>query len=178
MLVETQVTSEIERLDVRPIRVLAADDCFPEERDEGEANTRCMPILVMKFDEGVWMHSHAVSRKGAKHPMADAMVQCGLSKITVQTDSGPAILELDRAGICLARESTAPQVVPEESIEYTSQTELRRKKAVQAAERKVRKLKFSVEELHVVMLADQPSSSCAARRVLKPDHESLVQVHC
>ena len=59
--------------------------------------------------------------------------------------------------IRLARENTAIEVVPEESNECVSQTHSFVEQAVQAvhavqAERKVRTLKFSVEELHDVTL--------------------------
>ena len=69
-----------------------------------EANTKCMPILVIKFNVDKWMHSHAVPHKGTRHPwgarkLADAMVQSGLPKIILKTDNEPAILELKRAAI-------------------------------------------------------------------------------
>ena len=75
----------VERPHERAIPVLAADYCFMGERD-GDANPRCIPILVMQFDVGTWMHSHAVPNKGTRHPwgtrkLADAMVQSGFPKI-------------------------------------------------------------------------------------------------
>ena len=62
--------------------------------------------------------------------------------------TNPAILELKRAAIRLAREETATEVVPEESNEYVSQTNGFVEQAIQAAERKVRMLKFSAGEWH------------------------------
>ena len=58
----------VERPHERAIPVFAADYCFMGERDDGDANARCMPILVMQFDVGTWMHSHAVPNKGTRHP--------------------------------------------------------------------------------------------------------------
>ena len=99
----------VERPHERAIPVLAADYCFMGEGDDDEANARCMPILVMQFDVGIWMHSHAVPNKGTSHPwvtrkLADAMVQSGFPKIISKTDNEPAVLELKRAAIRLARE--------------------------------------------------------------------------
>ena len=39
------------------------------DRDDDEANARCMPIWVMKFDVGKWMYSHEVPHKGTGHFM-------------------------------------------------------------------------------------------------------------
>ena len=39
----------VERLDERAIPVSVADCCFMDERDDDEANARCMPILVKKL---------------------------------------------------------------------------------------------------------------------------------
>ena len=61
-------------------------------------------------------------------------------------------MELRRAAIRLAREETALEVVPEESNEHVSQTNGFVEQAVQAVERKVRRLRCSVEELHDVTL--------------------------
>ena len=139
----------VERPDERAIPVLPADCCFMGERDDDEANARRMPIFVMKFDVGKWMHSHAVPHKGTRHPwgareLTNAMVQSGFLK--------PQILQLKRAAIRLASEETATEVVPEESNEYISQTRGFVEQAVQAVERKVRTLTFSVEGLHDVTL--------------------------
>ena len=61
-------------------------------------------------------------------------------------------MELKCAATRLAREELAIEVVPEESNEYVSQAGGFVEQAVQAIERKVRTLKFSVEELHGVRL--------------------------
>ena len=84
--------------------------------------------------------------------MADAMVQSGFPKIIVKIDNERAILEPQRAATRLAREETANEVVPEESEEYVSQTGGFDEQAVQAVQRKLSTLKFSVEELHGVTL--------------------------
>ena len=84
--------------------------------------------------------------------MADAIVQSGLPKLILRTDNEPAILELKRAAVKLAREEVSVEVIPEESTEYVSQTNGFVEQAVQAIERKVRTLKFSVEDLHGVTL--------------------------
>ena len=69
-----------------------------------------------------------------------------------KTGKNRAILELRRAAIRLATEETAIEMVPEESNEHVSQTNGFVEQAVQAVERKVRRLRFSVEELHNVTL--------------------------
>ena len=99
----------VERSHEHAIPVLAADYCFMGERDDGDANPRCIPILVMQFDVGTWMHSHAVPNKGTRHPwgtrkLADAMVQSGFPEIISKTDNEPAVVEVKRAAIRLSRE--------------------------------------------------------------------------
>ena len=116
----------VERLDERAIPVPVAACCVMGESDDGEANVECLPILVMKFDVGNALMPH----KGTKHPWG-AMVQSGFPKIIVKIDI---------------------EVVLEESEEYVSQTGGFDEQAVQAFQRKLRTLKFSVEELHGVSL--------------------------
>ena len=48
--------TRVDRPDERAVPVMAADYCFMGEKDEGEANARCMPILVIKFDVDKWLH--------------------------------------------------------------------------------------------------------------------------
>ena len=54
----------VERPHEHAIPVLAADYCFMGEGDDDKANARCMPILVMQFDVGTWMHSDNASVGG------------------------------------------------------------------------------------------------------------------
>ena len=121
----------VERQDERAIPVLIADSCFMGETDDGEVTARCMPILFMKFDVGKWMHSHAVPRKGTKHPWgaSDAIVQSGFLK----TDDEPAIWELERAATRLASEETGIDVVQSTStsvrLEVSSNRRCRRSSA-------------------------------------------------
>ena len=116
----------------------------------------------MIFDVDKWMHSHAVPNKGTKHPwvarkMADAMVQSGFPKIIVKPTTKPAVLEVKRAATCLAREGIPIEVVLEESNEFVRQTRGFVEQVVQAVERKVHTLKFSVEELlGVTLLPNHP----------------------
>ena len=64
------------------------------------------------------------------------MVQNGFPKIILKTDNEPAILQLKRAAIRVAREKTTIEVFPEESNEHVSQTNGFVEQAVQAVERK------------------------------------------
>ena len=80
-------------------------------------------------------------------------------KIILTTDSEPATWELKRPAIYMARQETAVEVVLEESNEYACQTSHFLEQEVQAVERKVRTLKFSVEEQRGDV-ASQSSSSC------------------
>ena len=79
---------------------------------------------------------------------ADATVQSGFPKIIVKTDNEPAVLELKHVATPLTRELTAIAVVLEDSNEYVSQTGSFVQQAVQAVERKVPILNFSVKEPH------------------------------
>ena len=92
------------------------------------------------------------------------MVQSGFPKIILNNDKEPAIMELNRAAMRLAREETVTEAVPEESNEYVSQTNGFVEQAVQAVERKGRTLKFSVEVLHDVTLPSDHESLAFERR--------------
>ena len=70
----------------------------------------------------------------------------------MKTDQEPAILEVKREAGKLAREEGGIEIVPEESQAYVSPTNGIAEQAIQAIERKVRTLKFSVEQLHGVKL--------------------------
>ena len=101
------------------------------------------------------------------------MVQSGFPKIILNNDKEPAIMELNRAAMRLAREETVTEAVPEESNEYVSQTNGFVEQAVQAVERKGRTLKFSVEVLHDVTLLSNHASSGLGSGICESDHESL-----
>ena len=84
--------------------------------------------------------------------MADSLLQSGYPKVIVKTDQEPAILEVKREAAKLVREEGGIEIVPEESQAYVSPTNGIAEQAIQAIERKVRTLKFSVEQLHGVKL--------------------------
>ena len=84
--------------------------------------------------------------------MADSILQRGFPKVIVKTDQEPAILEVKREAAKLVRDEGGIEVVPEESQAYVSPTNGIAEQAIQAIERKVRTLKYSVEQLHGVKL--------------------------
>ena len=164
----------VARPDERATPVRAADCCFMGEMEDDEEHASCMLIVVMKSDVGIWMHFHALPHKGMRGPwearkLLDARVQSCFPKIMLTTDSEPAIWGLKRSAIHLARQETAVDVVLEESNEYVCQTSHFLEQEVQAVERKVRTLKFSVEEQRGDV-ASQSSSSCLGSGIREHGH--------
>ena len=132
-------------------------------RADGSGRATDMPIMVTKCDADRWVTSDPVPAKGTSIHMhgarclAEVIVQTGFPKLILKSDGEPAIKELKREAVKLAREEVNIEVVMEESMEYVSETNGPVEQAVRAVEDKVRTLKFAVEEMHGVKIeSDAP----------------------
>ena len=96
---------------------------FVGERDDDDANARCMPIFGHEIRCWQMDALSCIPIPRDETPVGSQEVgRCDGSKWLSKDhpDIEPAILELRRAAIRMAREETAIEVVPEESNEYVS----------------------------------------------------------
>eukprot|EP00971_Amphidinium_carterae_P089697 1775759-Amphidinium_carterae.1 len=52
----------------KAVPVVSLDYCYMGHAEESELTSKCMPILVVKSHADRWMQSHAIPRKGCRHP--------------------------------------------------------------------------------------------------------------
>eukprot|EP00971_Amphidinium_carterae_P251392 4990240-Amphidinium_carterae.2 len=63
------------------VPVISADYCYMGHAKESELTSKCMPILMIKSHADRWIHSHAVPRKGCKHPWGRPSSQVGSKRL-------------------------------------------------------------------------------------------------
>jgi len=145
----------------KAVPTISADYAFMGGRGpEGKGRASDLPILITKCDADRWVTSDPVPAKGTSASLhgarclAEAIVQSGFPKVIVKTDNEPAILELKREAVKLAREEVNVEIILEESMDYVSETNGPCEIAVKQVEEKVRTLKYGVEMMHGVKLPD------------------------
>ena len=79
------------------------------------------------FHHDAWIDAHVVPCKGTQHDypikaLAEVMEIAGFNNLILKSDNEPAIKALKRAAIHRVRERFNVNVQPEESKEYSSQT--------------------------------------------------------
>ena len=145
----------------KAVPTISVDYAFlGEPGAHGEGRATDMPILVTKCDADRWVTSDPVPCKGTSASsygakcLAEVLVQSGYPKVILKTDNEPAILELKREAVKIAREEVNMDIIPEESMDYVSQTNGPVEATVKQVEDKARTLKFSVEQMHGVKFED------------------------